>query len=188
MKHSRRSFGACLMSDGKVLVCGGMGSDGKRLSSVECYDPSTNAWVDLPPLLQVRLRTSCQSLTEIFADADGVGWIEQPREEFGCARLSDGRIAVCGGSGDAVLETKDNNITTSYSVKEGEEKTITTNVPTTTRRLAGLASYKVRLRLRICRSHASFSRLSSLWFRSTRGRSSVRSAVCGTRWIRTARR
>ena len=79
----------------------------------------------------------------------GFGWCAQPREEFGCARLSDGRIAVCGGSGDAVLETKDNNITTSYSVKEGEEKTITTNVPTTTRRLAGLASYKVRLRLRI---------------------------------------
>ena len=70
MKHSRRSFGACLMSDGKVMVCGGMGSDGKRLSGVECYDPSTNAWADLPPLLQVRLHTSCQSLTEIFADAE----------------------------------------------------------------------------------------------------------------------
>ena len=152
MKHSRRSFGACLMSDGKVLVCGGMGSDGKRLSSVECYDPSTNAWVDLPPLLQVRLDTSCQSLRSLrMLRVLGFGWCAQPREEFGCARLSDGRIAVCGGSGDAVLETKDNNITTTYSVKEGEEKTITTNVPTTTRRLAGLASYKVRLRS-TCRS------------------------------------
>ena len=92
----------------------------------------------------------------------------QPREEFGCARLADGRIAVCGGSGDAVLETKDNNITTSYSVKEGEEKTITTNVPTTTRRLAGLASYKVRLRLLICRSHASRSG-SCLWHQVNTG-------------------
>ena len=77
MKHARRSFGAALMADGKVLVCGGVGAGGKRLKSVECYDPAADTWSDL-------------------ADMD------RAREEFGAARLADGRICIVGGSGDSV--------------------------------------------------------------------------------------
>ena len=77
MKYARRSFGAVLMADGKVLVCGGVGVNGKRLKSVECYDPATDTWSDLADMARAR-------------------------EEFGAARLADGRVCIVGGSGDTV--------------------------------------------------------------------------------------
>src|SRR6476661_3979959 len=35
---------ATLLSNGKVLVVGGMGSDSHRLASAELYDPTTGTW------------------------------------------------------------------------------------------------------------------------------------------------
>jgi hypothetical protein len=82
MRDARRSFGATLMADGKVLVCGGVGAGGKRLKSVECYDPAANEWSALADLARAR-------------------------GEFGCARLpADGRICVVGGSGDSVAASE----------------------------------------------------------------------------------
>lgn len=41
---------ASLLQNGRVMVTGGMDSDGKPLASVEVFDPRQNKWVDGPPL------------------------------------------------------------------------------------------------------------------------------------------
>ncbi|MGH7437383.1 MAG: kelch repeat-containing protein, partial [Polyangiaceae bacterium] len=73
MSTPRRSFGACTLFSGKVLVAGGNASLGD-VATAELYDPTTGAW----------------TLTGSLANA---------REDFSTTCLADGRVLVAGGSG-----------------------------------------------------------------------------------------
>ncbi|MNX12161.1 N-acetylneuraminate epimerase [compost metagenome] len=49
----RHSFGAAVL-DGKLYVAGGVGTDGVTLDSVEAYDPATNRWTPMAPMIAPR--------------------------------------------------------------------------------------------------------------------------------------
>jgi N-acetylneuraminic acid mutarotase len=53
LNQGRTGFAAC-QYQGKIYVFGGTSdantTGAEALSSVECYDPATNAWTTLPPL------------------------------------------------------------------------------------------------------------------------------------------
>jgi len=49
MLEPRSFFGQCVF-EGKVIVTGGFDCRGTKLSSVECYDPTSGVWTSLPPM------------------------------------------------------------------------------------------------------------------------------------------
>jgi N-acetylneuraminic acid mutarotase len=73
MKSPRRSFGACTLANGQVLVAGGNATSGD-VTSAELYNPTTNTW----------------TLTGSLATA---------REDFSMTCLVNGEVLVAGGSG-----------------------------------------------------------------------------------------
>jgi len=55
MKDARYSHSATLLDDGRILVAGGIGADGKPLQSVEIWNPDPGEWtpgVSLPQPLR----------------------------------------------------------------------------------------------------------------------------------------
>lgn len=82
MAHDRLSHTATLLHDGRVLVVGGLDSDGDALETVEIYDPTADVWTSAAPMAGVR-RGHTATL------------------------LSNGRVLVAGGSGSstAALQT-----------------------------------------------------------------------------------
>jgi len=72
LNSARAKHTATRMADGSVIVVGGMGKDGKGMSAVEIWDPTSNAWRNGPSL-----RT--------------------PRYRHTASLLSDGRLLVAGG-------------------------------------------------------------------------------------------
>ena len=76
MRHTRADHEAALLTDGRVLVVGGV-DDHSTLPYAEVYDPATNAWTQLPPLATNRV-------------------------EHRLVVLRDGRVLVIGGMDDHV--------------------------------------------------------------------------------------
>ena len=77
MHEARVYHTATLLDDGRVLVVGGEGENGKALSSVELYDPAkpaTGAWTKVAPM-------------------------PEPREHHVAVKLKNGNVLVAGGFG-----------------------------------------------------------------------------------------
>ena len=47
---ARTNHTATLLPDGRVLVAGGIGADGRAMSAVELFNPATSTWTMGPPL------------------------------------------------------------------------------------------------------------------------------------------
>ncbi len=72
LHHARAKHSATLLSDGRLVVAGGMGGDRKPIASVEIWDPRLQAWQEGPAL-------------------------NVPRHGHSAVLLSDGRLMVLGG-------------------------------------------------------------------------------------------
>merc|ERR1711924_135715 len=128
MTENRRDAGAAVMG-GKLYVAGGYLNDdtGRRLpgtlSSVECYNPLTNSWTTVAPMITAReqpaiaaldgklyacggwIQSSRTALTSVerydpLTDAwETVAPMKTARSEFSAAVL-DGKLYVAGGAGE----------------------------------------------------------------------------------------
>jgi len=81
MTASRRFHTATLLSNGKVLVAGGLGSSDPKdaLSSVELYDSATGVWMAVKPM-------------------------KTARRQHAAILLPNGKVLVAGGWGRGYLE------------------------------------------------------------------------------------
>ena len=75
MRDARYAHTSSLLSDGRVLVAGGLGNATPYLSTAEVYDPNAGRWTD-------------------------TGSMPQGRAYHGAVSLPDGRTFVIGGIGD----------------------------------------------------------------------------------------
>ncbi len=84
MVEARAGIEALALTDGRVLACGGVGSDGEPLDSCEAFDPGSEAFVPLPDLV-----------------------LAGGRANLGLVALDPGLVLFVGGAGeqptDAVL-------------------------------------------------------------------------------------
>ncbi|HVW09641.1 MAG TPA: TonB family protein [Bryobacteraceae bacterium] len=80
--HEAREFAAAAaLPDGRILICGGLGSGRKFLASTEIYTPRTKTFTPGPDMTA-------------------------PRSSFSAIRLKDGRIFLLGGPGAAASTTE----------------------------------------------------------------------------------
>ena len=73
--YARSSHTATTLTDGRILVVGGLGSDKKPMSKVEIYDPKTDTWT---------ATNDCRS----------------PRADHTATVLKNGNVLVVGGTSD----------------------------------------------------------------------------------------
>jgi hypothetical protein len=124
MAEGRYSATATLLSDGRVLVVGGLVDATPRLSSAEIYDPSTGRFSPTGSMPDARLLSSAtlledgrvlisggqlingNSMTDVtfallYEPQTGhfiqTGALAQPRDTATATRLEDGRVLVAGG-------------------------------------------------------------------------------------------
>jgi hypothetical protein len=84
---ARTMAAAAVLPDGKVLVAGGMSglADNAALNTAELWDPATQKWTALPPMVHKRTNSAA------------------------CV-LSSGRVAVVGGAGTDGVRRKDGEV------------------------------------------------------------------------------
>lgn len=123
LHDARAGHSASLLADGRVLVAGGIGSDGEPLRSVELFDPATGAWTSGPPLAWPRSAHAATVLADgsvlVSGGLDAGGrplrstelwlpgaarWVDggdlaQARARHEATRLADGSVLVSGGLG-----------------------------------------------------------------------------------------
>ena len=125
MHEARRAFRALKMNDGRVIAVGGshgtVGDPAAQLSSVEVFDPRSESWGVVAPLIEGRWgpdvavlsdgsilvtggmygRVGRRRTAEIFNPETGVwssaGALKQGRNGHRSIRLDDGRILIVGG-------------------------------------------------------------------------------------------
>lgn len=126
MSSPRFEHTATLLSDGRVLVTGGMGSSDGRLEplgTAELFDPATGAWTHAGTLRAARANHAAAPLAdgrvlivggvggrngdvslesaEVFDPRRGawtdVASLDQPRTGLTATTLTDGRVLVAGG-------------------------------------------------------------------------------------------
>jgi len=121
MSHTRIGHAVAQLSDGKILVTGGMDADGNVSPSAEIYDPSTGNWEDTNPMSQARQSPAATVLPDgkvlVSGGLDEYGhatssaeiynpwtrlWtltMEMLRQRFGhtATPLNNGKILVAGG-------------------------------------------------------------------------------------------
>jgi len=67
MPTARARFGASVLF-GRIYVAGGLNDKNESLKVLECYDPKTDQWIELCPLLAGRNRLSlCRSGNQLYA-------------------------------------------------------------------------------------------------------------------------
>jgi len=120
----RTSHTATLLPDGKVLVAGGIDSNGSLVPSAEVYDPQTNVWTAVGSPINPRYmhtatllntgkvllaggtsRTAPLSAAELY-DPSANSWTAAATmpigvEEHTATLLNDGRVAIAGGYASA---------------------------------------------------------------------------------------
>lgn len=64
MRTARAKHTSTRLADGRVVIAGGFGLDGKSLSSIEIFDPKTQSWSDGPSLLNARHAHSTTLLSD----------------------------------------------------------------------------------------------------------------------------
>ncbi|MFO0759550.1 MAG: kelch repeat-containing protein [Byssovorax sp.] len=126
MHEARAEHAATLLTDGRVLVTGGV-SDGGGLTSAELFDPATASWTETGPMTSGHELHTATRLTDgrvlvvggpfpgnasgvdLFSPATGQ-WSAGPpmplaRVEHTATLLADGRVLVAGGNNDGPLFT-----------------------------------------------------------------------------------
>ena len=124
LKHARRSHTATELTDGRVMMTGGVvggtyQNPGTALASVEIYDAATNEWSSTPQMsvarhhhAAIRLASGAVLVTGGLDDTasviesaevwDGATWqfttpMHVPRESHTMTLLADGSVLVVGG-------------------------------------------------------------------------------------------
>ena len=64
MPNVHASHAAVRLDDGRVLVCGGSGSNGSASPKVDIYDPAANAWIVAAPMSKGRYRHTATRLSD----------------------------------------------------------------------------------------------------------------------------
>lgn len=116
MLRARHGHTATLLNDGRVLVAGGMGSEGATYSA-ELYDPRTGMWSTTGPMVVASFESTAVLLgdgrvlvlsrtgedPELYDPAIGAwsatGNMTTPRQAYTATLLGDGRVLVTGGIG-----------------------------------------------------------------------------------------
>ena len=65
-----------LLDNGRVLVAGGVGPNGRAVTAAEIYDPVTNAWTAAAPMYQARAGHTATALFDgrvVLAGGDDAG-------------------------------------------------------------------------------------------------------------------
>jgi len=88
---------ATLLADGRVLVAGGVGTDGAVLTEAEIYDPAIGIWTQ-------------------------TGSMQKPRFNHEARLMEDGRVVVTGGSGQVSSEIFDPQTGKWSSIASGNER------------------------------------------------------------------
>ena len=124
MKTARRSFGAVLLDDGRVLVVGGASGSrnvARQLEVCEVFDPKTETWTAVDRLREARWGPTvnrladgrvlvtgggigpfgARSSAELFDPASGTwsnaGRLRQARNGHRSIMMPDGRLLIAGG-------------------------------------------------------------------------------------------
>lgn len=117
LNSARGEQGSVLLSNGRVLVVGGLAPGGFELSSAEVYDPAMGVWTLTSPMVTARRSPSAVALLdgrvlivggggntvtcELFDPAtnsfSATGSMSTGRSRPAVARLNDGRVLVAGG-------------------------------------------------------------------------------------------
>ncbi len=119
------------LSDGRVLVCGGVTPSGSWLSSAGIYNPATETWTDIAAMNDAHLSHTASLLSdgrvliagagssgvsaELFNPSSGIwttiGAMNYPRQEHTATMLTSGQILVAGG-GYSISELYDPSTST----------------------------------------------------------------------------
>jgi hypothetical protein len=122
----RHDHTATVLGDGRVLLVGGVNTNG-AVASVEIYNPATKSFLPAPDLAVARARHSATLLTnglvlvaggvngsgvlnsaEMFDPAAGAfrlaGYLTSPRSSHSAIVLSDGRVLIAGGDNVGTAE------------------------------------------------------------------------------------
>ncbi|MDH5388643.1 MAG: hypothetical protein OEY06_09355 [Gammaproteobacteria bacterium] len=75
MRHTRNFHTATALTDGRILIAGGQGTDGKSVATLELYKPGTNTW-------------------------SWSGSLVEARDHHTATRLSTGEVIISGGLAD----------------------------------------------------------------------------------------
>lgn len=118
MPRPRTQHSAVVLRDGRVLVLGGIDSDGGGTDTTFVYDPAANTWADGPHLTVPRLQNATVLLpngdvlvvggngaaaatSEVYSAREQrfvkSGVLSAPRYVAQIAALPDGRVVVSGG-------------------------------------------------------------------------------------------
>jgi hypothetical protein len=117
MSTARAHHASARLKDGRVLVTGGVTTDGNKTKSAEIYDPATNAWSDAGELLEARSGHTMSLLKsgrvliaggaslETYDPETGLfsfaGTLSPARTGHAAAVMLDGRVVIAGGDSDA---------------------------------------------------------------------------------------
>ncbi|HEX7497492.1 MAG TPA: kelch repeat-containing protein, partial [Candidatus Limnocylindrales bacterium] len=130
MTEARANFTTSPTGDGRVLVIGGLGIDGKALASAEVFDPQTDQFAATGAPGSARMNHTATVLTDgkvlVVGGSDGTadlptaelydpataqftstGWLHIARQGHTATLLDDGRVLVAGGKNQYSAEIYD---------------------------------------------------------------------------------